>query len=270
MNRKLGFIGAGNMGTALVGGIIKAGILSPGNIYIYDIDETKAGALEKEMGIKAVESNEELIIASDIIIIAVKPNMVKTVLDPLKKLFDSTKILVSIAAGVSIKTFKEILGERSKVVRTMPNTPALISEGVTLLSPDSNITDTDISDIKSIFECVGKVDLLEEKLMNEVIAVTSSSPAYVFLFIEAMADAAVQSGIPRNLAYRLAAQAVQGSARMVLETGKHPGELKDQVCSPAGTTIEAVAALEKFGFRSAVIEAMRECTRRAREIGKSN
>jgi len=139
---------------------------------------------------------------------------------------------------------------------------------MTLISYDNNISENDIKTVKAIMECFGKVETLDEKLMSEVTALTGSSPAYVFMFIEAMADAAVLSGIPRNIAYKLASQAVLGSAKMVLETGKHPGELKDQVCSPAGTTIEAVSSLEKNGFRYAVIEAMDACTKRAREIGK--
>ena len=150
----------------------------------------------------------------------------------------------------------------------MPNTPALVGEGMTLISYENNIDENDIKNVKKLFESVGKVEILDEKLMNEVTALTGSSPAYVYMFIEAMADAAVLSGIPRGIAYKLAAQSVMGSAKMVLESGKHPGELKDEVCSPGGTTIEAVSELEKNGFRSAVIEAMNVCTKRAREIGK--
>ena len=151
----------------------------------------------------------------------------------------------------------------------MPNMPALVCEGMTLVSADGITDQEDINKVKTLFNCIGKVEMLDEKLMSEVTALTGSSPAYVFMFIEAMADAAVLSGIPRILAYKLASQAVLGSAKMVLETGKHPGQLKDEICSPAGTTIEAVGVLEKNGFRSAVIEAMNECTKRAREIGKT-
>ena len=265
---KLGFIGTGNMGAALIKGIINSNTLSAGQIYAYDIDAEKLKILRNETGIGISGSIDEVVGLSDYIILAVKPSTVKQVLEKCKGKLAGGKVLMSIAVGIPLKVYKDILGSKSKVVRTMPNTPALVGEGMTLVSFDDNIVESEKATVMKLFECAGKVDVLEEKLMNEVTALTGSSPAYVFMFIEAMADAAVLSGIPRNMAYRLAAQSVLGSARMVLETGKHPGELKDQVCSPAGTTIEAVSTLEKLGFRYAVIEAMNECTRRAREIGK--
>lgn len=268
MNKTIGFIGAGNMGSALVRGIVKANIVAPESIYINDMDKDKLKSLQGEIGISIVDTNKSVVEKADIIILAVKPNIVKNVLEECKDSFGTGKILVSIAVGVPLKLYRDILGSGTKLVRSMPNTPALVGEGMTLISFEQDISREDERDIRSILECAGKVEVLDEKLMNEVTALTGSSPAYVFMFIEAMADAAVLSGIPRAMAYRLAAQTVLGSAKMVLETGKHPGELKDQVCSPAGTTIEAVAALERNGFRYSVIEAMNECTKRAREIGK--
>lgn len=267
MNIRLGFIGAGNMGAALIKGILKTGMLKGSDIYVYDVDMQKIESLKNETGIEALGSGREVVEKSDVVIVAVKPNVVKNVLECCREAFDSSKILVSVAAGMSIKTFKDILGSDKKVIRAMPNTPALVGEGMTLISHDNNIDSTELETVKALFECTGRVEVLEEKLMSEVIALTASSPAYVFMFIEAMSDAAVLSGIPRNLSYRLAAQSILGSAKMVLETGKHPAELKDQVCSPGGTTIEAVAALEKNGFRHAVMEAMNECTKKARDIG---
>jgi pyrroline-5-carboxylate reductase len=269
MDFKLGFIGVGNMGTPMIKRISASGIIPAGSIYINDIDRANVESISKETGVNTVESNEEVIDKSDIIILAVKPNVLNKVLEPCKNKFSIKKVLVSIAVGIPIKFYKEIIGEDKKVIRVMPNTPALVGEGMTLVSYDNTINEDEVKIVIRLFECLGKVELLDEKLMSEVTALTSSSPAYVFMFIEAMADAAVLSGLPRNLAYKLAAQAVLGSAKMVLETGKHPGELKDQVCSPAGTTIEAVSALEKNGFRYSIIEAMNECTKRAREIGKS-
>jgi len=268
MNMNLGFIGAGNMGAAMIKSISKSGIMPSDKMFVYDVDVEKMSALQKDTGINLVNSGIEVCEKSDIIIIAVKPNMIKTVLESCKEKISAEKIIVSIAVGIPIDTFKSVLGNDKKIIRTMPNTPALVGEGMTLVSFDSNVVSKDLEITKALFETMGKVEILEEKLMSEVTALTSSSPAYVFMFIEAMADAAVLSGIPRNLAYKLASQAVLGSAKMVLETGKHPGELKDQVCSPAGTTIEAVNALEKNGFRFAVMDAMNECTKRAREIGK--
>lgn len=268
MDRKIGFIGAGNMGCAMIRSIAKSDIVKSDKIYVYDLDVEKISKLKDEIGINQSKSEKDVVENCDIIIIAVKPNIVETVLEKCKNLFDSKKILVSVAVGVPIKFYKKIIGEDKKVIRTMPNTPALVGEGMTLVSPDSIISKDDVDYVMSIFDCFGKAELLDEKLMSEVTALTSSSPAYVFMFIEAMADASVLSGLPRNLSYKLAAQAILGSAKMVLETGKHPGELKDMVCSPAGTTIEAVSTLEKNKFRYAVIEAMDVCTKKAKEIGK--
>ncbi|NSW92937.1 MAG: pyrroline-5-carboxylate reductase [Firmicutes bacterium] len=264
----VGFIGAGKMGSAIAKGIAKAGIIPPEKIYVFDIDIDKVDQLEKETGVTALKSNEEVIVKSDIIILAVVPSVIRTVLEPCKHLFNS-KILVSIAAGVPISTYKEILGKNAKVVRTMPNRPALVSEGMTLISYHQDIiSKEEIEIVKILFQTVGRVEILEENLMDEVVALTSSSPAYVFMLIESMADAAVLHGIPRRSAYTMAAQAVLGSAKMVLETGKHPAELKDEICTPAGTTIEAVKILEKNSFRHAIMEAMEKCTEKAKKIGE--
>ncbi|MCR4435532.1 MAG: pyrroline-5-carboxylate reductase [Clostridiales bacterium] len=268
MNISVGFIGAGNMGAAMIKSLVKSGTVPPGKIYIYDVDPVKLRALKEETGVNIGNGSAAVVEKSDVVILAVKPNTIKEVLEACKDKLDQKKILVSIAVGIPLKFYKGIVGRDKKIVRTMPNTPALVGEGMTLVSFDENINQEDRAVVKTLFECLGKVETLDEKLMTEVTALTGSSPAYVFMFIEAMADAAVLSGMPRNLAYKLAAQAVLGSAKMVLETGKHPADLKDQVCSPAGTTIEAVSALEKNRFRYAVIEAMNECTKRAREIGR--
>ena len=163
---------------------------------------------------------------------------------------------------------QELFGKPVKIVRTMPNTPALVGEGITGVCKNELVTEEELSYICKIFSGFGKAEVLSEKLMDVVVSVSGSSPAYVFLFIEAMADAAVADGMPRAQAYKFAAQAVYGSAKMVLETGKHPGELKDMVCSPGGTTIEAVRVLEEKGFRSSVIEAMKACVKVAKELGK--
>lgn len=268
MDRKIGFVGAGNMGCAMIKSIAASDILLSDSIYVYDVDKERLSKLREETGINISASASEVVEKCDIIILAVKPNVLENVLNGCKNSFNDKKILVSVAVGVPIKFYKKIIGENKKVIRTMPNTPALVGEGMTLVAPDNSIAKDELDYIMSIFGCFGKAELLEEKLMSEVTALTSSSPAYVFMFIEAMADAAVLSGLPRNLSYKLAAQAVLGSAKMVLETGKHPGELKDMVCSPAGTTIEAVSTLEKNKFRYSVMEAMDECTKKAREIGK--
>jgi len=268
MNLKIGFIGAGNMGSALIKGIASKGFMKSDNIYISDASFEKASELAASIGGNALADNSELTKKCDIVFLAVKPNYVQEVLDEVKSSFDADKVLVSIAVGIPLSFYKSILGDNAKIIRAMPNTPALVGEGMTLISYENSITKEEALYVKSLLECTGLVEVLEERLMSEVTALTSSSPAYVFIFIEAMADSAVQSGIPRALAYKLAAQAVLGSAKMVIETGKHPGELKDQVCSPAGTTIEAVYSLEKNGFRGIVMEAMDNCTKRAQEIGR--
>ncbi len=265
---QLGFIGTGMMGTAMIKGIIGSNIVNPSDIHVFDLDKQKVQALNKELGVTVPGDSLELVRKCDYIILAVKPNIVKAVIAEIKSVFSDEKILISIAAGIPLKTYKNALGENKKVIRAMPNTPAVIGEGMTLISFDSCVGDSEIQEAMTLLSSLGKVEIMDEKLMSEVVALTSSSPAYIFMLIEAMADAAVLSGIPRQTAYRLASQAVAGSAKMVAETGKHPGELKDQVCSPAGTTIEAVAALEKNGFRNAIIEAMNECTKKSKELGK--
>lgn len=266
---RIGFIGTGNMGTILVKGVVRSGIAEPGNIRIFDVDSERAAALCRETGVELAESNKALVEWADYVILAVKPNCVKIPLEECKSSFDASKVLISIAAGVAIKSIKDILGTDAKVVRTMPNMPAFVGEGMTLVSFDDKINAAEKGIVRKLFESSGKVEELEERLMNEGTALTGSSPAYVYIFLEAMGDAAVQLGIPRNKAYKLAAQAVLGSAKMVLESGMHPAELKDLVCSPAGTTIEAVKTLEKHGFRYVIMDAIEECAKKAREIGRS-
>ena len=266
--KKIGFIGTGMMGTAMIKGIIGAQIVNPSDIHVFDLDKAKLEVLCSDLGVNAEGNSQEIVNKCDFVFLAVKPNVVKIVLEDIKELFTNEKIFISIAAGIPLKTYKSTLGEDKKIIRAMPNTPAVIGEGMTLISFDSCVLDSEVKEAMNLLGSLGKVECMEEKLMNEVVALTGSSPAYIFMLIEAMADAAVLSGIPRQTAYRLASQAVSGSAKMVAETGKHPRDLKDQVCSPAGTTIEAVAALEKYGFRNSIMEAMNECTKKARELGK--
>ncbi len=268
MAYKVGFIGVGNMGGALVRSIARNDKEKEFSLYAFDINTPLLKNLAEELGIREEDSAKSLVSSSDIIVLAVKPQYCDHVLEYIKPALQPEKILVSVAVGLSIEYYKNILGPKAKVVRTMPNTPALVGAGMTLVSWDDLISNDEKKVIVKLLSFSGLVEELDESLMCEVTALTGSSPAYVFMMIEAMADAAVKSGILRNQAYRLAAQAVLGSAKMVLDTGKHPGELKDMVCSPAGTTIEAVAALEREGFRNAIMTAMEECTRRAREIGK--
>ncbi len=268
MGIKIGYIGVGNIGTPLVKGLIKSGTVKPEDVYIYDVDSFRVEELVKETGVTPCEDNIQLVKECDYIVLAIKPVFVRQVLEEIKDVFTKDKVLVSVVVGITTNTIKSILYDGAKVIRAIPNLPVMVGEGMTLIYFSKNITKEDRRIAKSLFECCGKVDELDEMLMSEVTSLTSSSPAYVFLLIEAMGDGAVQQGLPRRIAYKLAAQAVLGSAKMVLETKLHPAELKDQVCSPAGTTIEAVYALEKNGFRHLVMEAMAECTKKALEIAR--
>lgn len=262
--KRIGFLGAGNMGGTMIRSLASSGLVMPEDIYVYDKDYEKLQLLAEEKGITPCESNNEVVLNSDIIFVVVKPNIVKIVIDGIKDQLNG-KILVSIAAGVPISVYTEILGDRAFMVRAMPNLPALVGEGMSVVFYHSLKDKEERNFIKLIFESFGKVEILDdEKLVDEVIALTSSSPAYVCLFIEAMADAAVRAGIPRAQAYRMAEQTVLGTSKMMLETNIHPAVLKDQVCSPSGTTIEAIASLEKSGFRDSIITAMECCAKKAR------
>ena len=262
---KLGFIGTGNMASAIMGGIIKKQLIPANEIIGSDLTEAGRERVKNQFGICVTSDNHEVVQHSDVIILSVKPQFYEEVIQEIKNDVTEHQIIITIAPGKTLAWLKEQFGKNVKIVRTMPNTPALVGEGMTAACPNEFMTDDETDYIRSILESFGKVEIIPERLMDVVVSVSGSSPAYVFMFIEAMADAAVSGGMPRTQAYEFAAQAVLGSAKMVLETGKHPGELKDMVCSPAGTTIEAVRVLEEKGFRSSVIEAMKTCE----EISKS-
>lgn len=255
MDKKVGFIGAGNMAKAMMTGIIGSKLIAPQNIIASDGYAPSLENIKKEFGVNVAPSNLEVVAFSDIIFLAVKPNIYENVMEEIKEHIED-KIIVTIAPGKTLEFMENGLGKNAKVLRTMPNTPAMVGEGVTAICPNVNITPEEFESLKAIIATFGTVETVEEKLFDAVVSVSGSAPAYVYMFIEAMADAAVQQGMGRPQAYKMAAQAVLGSAKMVLETGKHPGELKDMVCSPGGTTIDAVAVLEEKGFRSAVIKAM--------------
>jgi pyrroline-5-carboxylate reductase len=265
---RLGFIGAGNMASAIMRGIIACGIVHPNNIYAFDVDLDKLNRLSAELGICTAKDNCQVVSNSDIVILAVKPNTYSKVLLEIKDCLEERHILISIAAGISVDFIKQLIGGRCKVVRTMPNTPALVGEGMTALCTNHDLSPKELKAVKDILHSLGKVEEVSENLMDAVTAVSGSGPAYVAMFIEAMADGGVLAGLPRDLAYRMAIQTVIGTARLLSEWGKHPGELKDMVSSPGGTTIEAIRQLEKQGFRGAVIEAVNACTLKAQTMGK--
>ena len=203
---------------------------------------------------------------SDIIILAVMPQFYEEVLSEIKGAIWENKILVSIAPGKTLEWLEQQVGKPTKIIRAMPNTPALVKAGMMGICGNDKVDKDELDYVCKLFQSFSKTEVVSEHLMDTVTAVSGSSPAYVFMFIEAMADAAVEGGMPRKQAYTFAAQAVLGSAKMVLETGMHPGELKDMVCSPAGTTIQAVRVLEEHGMRAAVMDAMKACIDKSRNM----
>ena len=262
---KLGFIGTGNMAGAIMGGIIQKGIFRPEQIIGADISEAGRRKAKETYGIEVTEDNRKAA-AAEVLILSVKPQFYADAIAEIRDCIRDDQLVITIAPGKTLSWLEEQFGKRVKIVRTMPNTPALVGEGMTAACVNQYVTEEEKAYALKILDSFGKVELVPEHLIDAVVAVSGSSPAYVFMFMEAMADGAVAEGTPRTQAYEFAAQAVYGSAKMVLETGKHPGELKDMVCSPAGTTIEAVRILEKKGFRSAVIEAMRACADVSRRL----
>ena len=263
---KLGFIGTGNMAGAIMGGIIRRGIIAPEEIIGSDISEAGRERARKEHGIQVTADNRRAAKESEVLILSVKPQFYAETIAEIRDCIREEQLIITIAPGKTLAWLEEQFQKPVKIVRTMPNTPALVGEGMTAACPNRYVTDEEKDYALELLGAFGRVEIVPERLIDAVVAVSGSSPAYVFMFIEAMADAAVSEGMPRPQAYQFAAQAVYGSAKMVMETGKHPGELKDMVCSPAGTTIEAVRVLEERGFRSAVIEAMKACADISRNL----
>lgn len=268
-SNKLGFIGAGNMATAMMSGIVAGEIFASGEIIMSDVSGDRLAFLSERYGVNVTSDNREVAKTAEVLILAVKPQYYTQVITEIAPVVTGDQIIVTIAPGQTLASLAERFGSDGlKIVRTMPNTPAMVGAGITAVTPNANVTAQELQYVQKILGGFGLSEVISENLMDAVVSVSGSSPAYVFMFIEAMADAAVADGMPRAQAYRFAAQAIMGSAKMVLETGKHPAELKDMVCSPAGTTIEAVRVLEEKGFRSAVMEAMKACTERSRSLGK--
>lgn len=268
MNKKIAFIGSGNMGGAIIGGIIGAGLVSPENVMAADKSEENLGKLKDKFGIQTTEDNCAAAANADILFLSVKPNIYPIVIKEIKDSIKKETLIVSIAAGQSVAAIEEMFGKEIHLVRTMPNTPALVGEGMAALVPNKLATKEEVALVEEIFNSFGRCQVISENLMDAVIGISGSSPAYVYMFIEALADAGVMGGMPRAKAYEFAAQAVLGSAKMVLESGMHPGELKDMVCSPGGTTIAAVARLEECGFRGSVIDGTLACMEKSREMSE--
>lgn len=270
MNKnKIGFIGCGNMGSAIISGILSSKLYDKEQIIASAHTKATLDRLSSAYGISVTLDNTEIVKNSDIVFLAVKPFLYQSIIEEIRDSSDDTKLFVAIAAGISHTKLHNFFGKPMKIVRAMPNTPAQVLEAMSALTPNEWVKAEELKTVKTIFESFGKAEVVPESLMDTVIGVSGSSPAYVYMFIEAMADAAVADGMSRNMAYTFAAQAVYGAAKMVLETKQHPGELKDAVCSPAGTTIAAVAKLEELGLRNAIITAQRCCTATSKEMERS-
>ena len=267
MIRMIGMIGAGNMGSAILRGIVEAEYVRASQIIAYDTNRKKMHELEEDLpGVVLAADCLEVAERADLVILAVKPIFVEEVIRQIHPALHG-KAVLSIAAGWTVSMLeKSLANSGATYMRVMPNTPALVGEGMTALCDESTFSKEDFDFVKGIFDAIGKTRILPERLFDGVVAVSGSSPAYVYMMIEAMADAAVREGIPRVHAYEMAAQSVLGSALMVLSTGTHPAALKDAVCSPGGTTIEAVEELERKGFRAAIMDAMKVCADKSREM----
>lgn len=264
---KIACVGAGQMAEALLGGLLAAQIAEPSDLWATDPSEPRRDLIKQRFGIRVGSDNQEAARWADIVVLAVKPQVLGAVLHDVSSSL-SGRLVVSIAAGIPIRYVADRLPEGARIVRAMPNAPAMVREGMSVLAFGSTVTDTDKTAVCRIFESVGRVALIDELLMDAVTGLSGSGPAYIFMAIEALADGGVKMGLPRATAELLAAQTAVGAARTMLETGEHPGRLKDRVASPGGTTIAGLHQLEQGGFRASLIAAVRAATERARELGQ--
>lgn len=264
---KIGFIGLGNMATAMIGGILEKGLVEPSEIIGSARTQETVEKIKIKFNITAVVDNVRVAEEADVLFLAVKPVFLDDVIREIREAVRKETLVVSVAAGRDLRYLREHFDRQElKIVRCMPNTPALVLEGCTGVCAGEEVTEEELERVLRLLSSFGSASVVPERLMDVVVGVSGSSPAYVFMFIEAMADGAVAQGMPRQQAYSFAAQSVLGSAKLVLETGMHPGELKDMVCSPGGTTIEAVKVLEEKGLRAAVIDAMDACIEKSRNM----
>ena len=263
---KLGVIGAGNMAEAIIKGILKKEILLPGDILVSRRDKKALEKWKTQLGVNITEDNHRVVQEAEIILLAVKPQMMWGVINEIKDLVKKEQLLITIAAGKTIKWYEENFDKEIHLIRAMPNTPAMVGEGCTGYCINDKVTEEEQGKAKEILESYGTCYYLQETLMDTYGALAGSGPAFVFLFMEALADGAVLNGMPRQMAYEIAAQTILGSGKLWKETKKHPGELKDMVCSPGGTTICGIKALEEKGMRASVIEAINSCVEKSKKL----
>ena len=266
--KRVGFLGAGNIGDAIIKGMIQSGLVPADAVSASDVRADRLDQLAQQYGIRKAESNAALVRESDVIVFAVKPQIMAGVVGEIAPVVDERKLLISVAAGVATATLRAHLARPARLIRVMPNTPALVLEGVTAIARAQGLQPGDLETAQELFGAVGRVVVLDEEAMDAVTGLSGSGPAYIAIVIESLADGGVKMGLDRVTAMTLAAQTVLGSARLVLETGLHPGQLKDMVASPGGTTIAGIAALEEGGIRRTFINAVERATQRSRELGQ--
>jgi pyrroline-5-carboxylate reductase len=268
LEKTIAFIGAGNMAEALVKGLLRAGVASPQEIICTDRRPERGPELEKLYGVRFTSNNVAAVKEAAIVVLSVKPQVMEKVLAEIGPALDATKLVISIAAGIPIAALERQVGHGVRVIRTMPNTPALVGAGATALSPGEHATEADLTQAKALFDAIGMTVVVDEPLLDAVTGLSGSGPAYIFLIIEALSDGGVKAGLARAQAQALAAQTVFGSAKLLIETGEHPGRLKDQVTSPGGTAIAGLHTLEAGGLRTTLMNAVEAATNRSRELGK--
>ena len=261
--RKIAVIGAGKMGEAIIAGLLKSEAFSSKDIQIFEIVKDRREYMTKAYGVGAAESVQAAVAFGDVIIVAVKPGVVGHVLEEIKPVAGSEKVLVSIAAGVTIEYLKKHLPPNTPVVRVMPNLACSVREAMMVVCPSENTTDQQLGTVTEVLSAIGKVMRLDEKYLNLATGLVGSGPAYIFLIIDALADAGVRLGLPKEVSTVLAAQTTLGAAKMVVDSGEHPAKLKDMVATPAGTTVEGLFALEQGGLRATLISAVTEAAKKA-------
>jgi pyrroline-5-carboxylate reductase len=264
----VGFIGGGNMGEALVKGLVASSLVAHDHIHVYDVSTPRLEYLKTEFSIRVCSSVAELARSSQVIVIAVKPQNVIEVLDEMRQYIDQRQLVISIAAGIPIATFSSRLGEEISIIRVMPNTPALVLEGASALARGDRVTEEQMQLALQLFQSVGKALEVDEKWMDAVTGLSGSGPAYVFVLLEAMIDGGVLMGLPRQISRELVLQTFLGAVKMVQEMGRHPAELKEMITSPGGTTIHGLQVLEEKAVRGALMRAVEAASERSRELGK--
>jgi pyrroline-5-carboxylate reductase len=268
-DKKIGLIGSGNMGTALIGGLISSGASSAEKIMCADIKESKTAALRERFGVETSSDNCRVAAESDIVIYAIKPQIMATILKQTAPCLDMNKLVVSIAAGVPLKAIELCLKKTLRLIRVMPNVASAVMESATGITAGEHVLASDLDLARAVFDSIGKTVVVDEYLMDAITGLSGSGPAYIFLIVDALADAGVKVGLSREDALCLSAQTLLGSAKLLMETHEHPGKLKDSVTSPGGTAIAGLHTLEAGGLRTTLINAVEAATKRANELGKA-